>query len=705
MKYPIYLLVSIALIISSCKTSQTGKTTQTGKTAMNKTFDRNVMPQPGPAPKVKIGKPKSFSLNNGMKVLVVENHKLPRVSVRLTLDNPPLREGDRKGMSTLLGRMLGTGTKKHSKDEFNEKIDFTGAYINYHSGGASMKSLSKFFPEIFSLMAEGITQPVFSQNEFNKQKDKLKEEIKNNEKNANAIAWRVEDYLVFGEGHPYGEFTTAETLDKVSLSDIKQLYQFRYRPDNAYLVIIGDVDFENVKEMTKNLFENWQKANIQEVTLPAIQNPAEPEIDFIDLPSASQSVVNIVAGMPFRMDNPDYHAVLVANQIFGGDFNSHLNMNLREEHGYTYGARSSLRPDKYIAKFRAGAQVRHEVLDSAVVQIMKELNRIRTEKVSAEELATVKASFSGEFVRNIEKPETVARYALNIEKYNLPDDFYKTFLEKINAVTADDVLRVAQKYFYESPRIVIVSNGAEVIPALEKTGYPIRYFDTYGKPAQKPKVKQAVSSGITVSGIIDKYLNARGGKEKLSAVKSILTIEEMGMRGMAYQTTTKREIPNKISVVTQVMGQTAFKMVFDGTDGYMEQMGNKMPVPEEKLNELKEQKYLFEALNPGYLKDFSVEGIVPVNGKDAYKITGMKGENKTSYYFDTENGLLVKEEVTAKNPMNGEEIIVPTSFADYREVDGIMFPFKKTSKAMGEDVEIIVKEIKINPGFDDATFK
>ncbi len=691
-------ILSIVLLLAACKTQQT-----TDK-KMSKTFNRDEMPAPGPAPKVEFKQPKSFTLSNGMKVMVVENHKLPRVSVRLSLDNPPILEKDRRGMVSLFGRMMGTGTKKYPKDVFNEKIDFTGASVSFWSSGASMHSLTKFFPEIFQLMADGITHPVFTQVEFNKQKDKLKDELKNNEKSVPAIASRVENVLAFGLNHPYGEFTDIETLDRVTLSDIKQLYEFRYRPDNAYLIIIGDVDYEEVKTLVKNELSGWKKGNVTGVRMPETHNPGKPEIDFVDMPDAAQSEVHIVATVPFDMKSQDYFAALVANKIFGGDFNSHLNMNLREKHGFTYGARSSIRPDKYISKFRAGAAVRHEVADSTIVEIMKELHRIRTEKVTEDELNTVKAAFTGEFVRNIEKPETVARLAVNIEKYGLPKDFYKTYLEKINSVTADDVLKAAQKYFYPNPRIVMVSKGAEVVPALEKLDYEVKYYDTKGKPTSKPKVKQAAEKNMTAQIVWDKYLQARGGREKLENVHSLIKVEEEHMGPMLSKSTSKMKSPNKMLIIREMQGRKML-IKFNGEQGYMEKMGSKQMIPPAEVAKMKARNGIFGDILHTENMEMSLEGIEPVNGKDTYKVKTVQNGEEKYFYFDKATGLLLKEEEKAINPQDGKEMIIPVYYSDYRDVDGIKIPFKKSSVMMGQEVQGEIKEIQINPVIDDSEFE
>jgi len=692
-KYTYLLLTTI--FIMSC----------TGTKTTTETFDRNAQPVAGPAPKVQLGKPQTFTLDNGLKVLVVENQKLPRVSVNLTLDNTPVFEGEKAGVSSLLSDMLGSGTTTVSKDQFNERIDFLGASVNYGSQSASMRSLSKFFPEVFGLMADGALHPNFTQEEFDKSKAKLMDNIKSGEKSVENISNRVENVLAYGAEHPFGEFTKMSQLEKITLADVQAFYNTYFKPNQAYLIVTGDVKFDEVKALVVQHLGSWQKGALPEYKLPETQNVAQTEINFIDMPEASQTQVNVVSTTHLEMGDPDYHAVLVANQIFGGDFNSHLNMNLREAHGYTYGARSSVPASKYVSMFKAGAKVRNQVADSAVVEIMKELDRMYLEKVTEEELKTVKASYSGNFVMEVEKPETVARYALNIQKNNLPEDYYETFLAKINAVTADDVMRVAQKYFNKNnTRIVVTSKGAEVLPALEKLGYKINYFDKEGNRVGKPKMPEAVSNDITPALVLDKYFKAVGGKDKLEAIQTIEQTYEFTMQGTPVVQIYKMQKPNKIFVETLVMGQPYGKMAFDGVNGYMVNMGNKMPLPEERVTEYKNKKGIIDELLLLDNSTLKLDGIVSVNGSDAYKMQIDTNGEKSVKYFDVENGLLVKEEKTTQAP-DGKDYTTYTDFFDYKEINGILISHKVLTNAMGVDMEMLVKSVEINKIFTEDTFK
>jgi zinc protease len=440
-------------------------------------------PKPGKSPIINIKKPQTFVLANGMKVLVVENHKLPRVTFNLTLDNAPFAEGNKKGVDELTSNLIGNGSKKTTKTAFNEEIDFWGVDINFSSHGATANSLSKYSGRVLELLSEGALHPNFTQEDFEKERNKLIEGLKAEEKSVPAISSRVADVLAFGKNHPSGEFMTEATLSNITLADVETNYYNHFVPENAYLVVVGDVKFNNVKIAVEKLFGTWEKKNTPKTSYDSPTNVSNMQINLVDVPNAVQSEITLVNTVNLKMGNPDFFPVVIANQILGGDFNSYLNMNLREKHAWTYGARSNIGAGKYTAKFFAKSAVRNAVTHSAVVEFIKEIKRIRSEKVTDEVLQTVKAGYIGRFVMQVEKPQAVARYALNIETEKLPADFYEKYIQTINNVTADDVLRVANAYFLiDNIRIVIAGKGSEIAPELEKLKIPMFYFDTYGNP-------------------------------------------------------------------------------------------------------------------------------------------------------------------------------------------------------------------------------
>ena len=651
-------------------------------------------PKPGVAPTVKIGKPITFELKNGLKVMVVENHKLPRVSFSLTLDNDPYAEGDKKGVADMTSTLIGSGTTKISKTAFNEEVDFLGANINFSSNGASASALSKYSGRVLELMADGALNPNFTQEEFDKEKTKLIEGLKANEKSVSAVAARVINVLTYGKNHPAGEYVSEATLKNVTLADVKANYDTYFVPSNAYLIIVGDVKFKETKKMVEKFFGSWKKATAPSISYSDPKDVSATQINFIDMPNAVQSEVAVVNISKLKMTDPDYFAVLIANQILGGDFNSYINMNLREAHGWTYGARTSIYGDKRVSTFNASTQVRNAVTDSTVVEIFKEFKKIRTEKVTDEMLASVKAGYIGRFVMQIEKPQTVAGYALRIQTQSLPADFYENYIKNISAVTADDILRVANKYFLaDNSRVVIVGKAADVAPSLEKLKFPVSYFDKYGNPTAKPEFKKSVPAGVTAKSVIDNYIKVIGGEKAASAVKTIAMIgtTTIPQAPSPLNFTSKIDAKGKLMVELAMGTMSIMKQVVNEKGAYVMQQGQKQILEGEMLNDMKAEATTFKELTLATKEGLTLVNIEPINGKDAYAIKN----GKTTMFYDVASGLKVAESIVMEQ--GGKSMTKTISYSDYREVKGVKVPFNIIQN-VGFDLDIKLSDVKINEG-------
>jgi predicted Zn-dependent peptidase len=657
-------------------------------------------PKPGPSPVINIKKPQSFTLPNGLQVLIVENHKLPKVSFSLNIDNTPYAEGAKKGVSSLTSSLIGNGSKKISKDAFNEEIDFLGADLSFYASGASGSSLSKYSGRILELMAEGALNPNFTQEEFDKEKDKLLENLKTQEKSVAAVAGRVQNVLAFGKDHPSGEFLSEETIKNVTLADVENNYNTYFVPENAYLVIIGDVKFKETKKAVEKLFGSWVKASAPSVKYTDPVNVQYSQINFVDMPNAVQSEIALQNTVNLKMTDKDYFAAIVANQILGGDFNSYLNMNLREAHGWTYGARSGIGGSKYISTFKASTQVRNAVTDSAVVEFFKELKKIRTEKVTDEMLANVKAGYVGKFVMQIEKPQTVAGYALRIKTQGLPEDFYENYIKNINAVTAEDVMAAANKYFLDDKiRVIIVGKGSDVIPGLEKLKIPMFYFDKFGAPTKKPVMKKAVAAGVTVKTVLDNYIKAVGGEKAVKGVKSISTVSGGEIQGTALEMTSKVTSSNKLALEMKAMGMSIMKQVVNDKGAYVMQQGQRKDLDGEKLADTKESAMPFPELTMAEKATVALDGIESFNGVDAYVVKN----GKTTLYFDVATGLKLGKAVVQE--ANGQKMTQITNYGDYKEVKGIKVPYKISMAFGPQEIEFKTSDVKINEGISDADFQ
>ena len=659
-------------------------------------------PKAGPAPSININKPQSFVLKNGLKVLVVENHKLPRVSFNLTLDNPPYAEGTKKGVSDILSSMIGNGTETISKNAFNEEIDFLGANINFWDSGASANGLSRYSKRILELMADGALNPLFVQEEFDKEKAKLIEGLKSNEKSVTAIAGRVENVLTFGKEHYKGEFTSEETLNNVTLNDVILNYNTYFAPGNAYLVIVGDVNFKEVKKEVERLFGKWKKATAPQLSYSNPKDVQYSQINFIDMPNAVQSEIALVNLSNLKMTDKEYFAALLANQILGGGGEGRLFLNLREKHGWTYGAYSSIGSGKYINKFRSGSSVRNAVTDSAVVEVFNELKRIRTELVSEEDLKNAKAKYIGNFVMQIEKPSTIASYALNKETQGLPDDFYENYIKNINAVTAEDIKNAANKFFLaDQTRVVIVGKAADVLPGLEamskREKLPIFYFDKYGNPTEKPEVKKPVPAGVTVQTVLNDYIKAIGGEKAVKNVKTLAVLSSGTVQGTPLELVVKTA-PKKLGVEMKAMGMVMMKQVVNEKEAYMVQQGQRKDFTGDDLKDMQADATTFKELALLTDKDVTLTGIENINGADAYAIKN----GKSTLYYDVKTGFKVAEAKDVEQ--GGQKMTQTTYYQDYKDVKGLKFPYK-TIMNVGIEIELTTSEVKINEGVTDADFK
>src|SRR5690606_9016554 len=216
--------------------------------------DRTQYPEPGPAPQINIGDPATFTLPNGLKVFVVENHKLPRVTYSLVLDRDPILEGDKAGLTSLMGDMLMGGTTSRTKDELDEAIDRIGATMRVSSTSAYASSLKKYNSQLLELFADVLFRPAFPQNELDKLKKQLISGLAAAKEDPNSIVRVVRNAAMYGKDHPYGETETEETVGNIGLQDVKSYYETYFKPNVAYLAIVGDITLEEAKEVVNKHF-------------------------------------------------------------------------------------------------------------------------------------------------------------------------------------------------------------------------------------------------------------------------------------------------------------------------------------------------------------------------------------------------------------------------------------------------------------------
>jgi len=634
--------------------------------------DRSIMPESGPAPEISFGQPKTFSLDNGLTVMVVENNKLPRASAQLSFDNPLIYEGEIAGVSGVLGEMLGNGTSSIPKDKFINEVDYLGASLSVSGSGAFASSLSRYFDRILELMAGAILEPLLTQEEFDRQRDLIKENLKAADKDVATAANRVQSLLTYGSEHPSGEYVSQESLDRIALQDTKDFFNNYAKPNNAYLVIIGDVDYEKIKSKVTGLFNNWESGSVSSSDFPAPSNPDKTEIIFVDMPSSTQSVVSVMNTIDFSKKESDYFAALVANRILGGGGAGRLFNNLREDKGWTYGSYSGI-AESYKTKgiVIAQAQVRNDVTDSSAVELLKELNIMKSDFVTDQELLSAKAKYTGTFVLSLESPSTIATFARNIKTQDLPEDYYNTFLANIEKVTKEDVKQAAQKYFMtNNTRVFVTGKGSEILKGLENIQYngenlAVRYFDKFGNETERPDY--SVDETLTAGSIIDNYIDAIGGLDKLNSVTSIEETYVADVMGNPFELYSLKSNKNQSLTTINVMGQSQ-KIVVNQSSGFMEVMGQKIEITGTELEEAISSAALFTETNLDY-STIELVGKTEVDDEAAYEI---KVSDSKSLFYSIETGLKLKEVTTQE--VEGNSMITENFYNNYEEVEGILFP-------------------------------
>ena len=662
-------------------------------------IDRSQQPQPGPAPVIQLGEPERFTLNNGLTVLIVENNKLPRAAVSLSLDNSPIAEGELAGVSAMTAALLGKGSATIDKDSFNEEIDFMGATINFGSQSASASSLSRYFGRVLELMADAALHPNFTQEEFDKEKDILLDGIKSGEKSVTTAARRVENLLAYGKDHPYGEYVSKESVERVKLADVDAFYNRYFLPNNAYLVIVGDVDAGDLKKQVKKLFGKWKKKNLSTDPIPDVTNVSTTQIDFVNMPNAVQTEVTVQNTVSLRKKDADYFPLLIANGILGGGGEARLFLNLREDKGYTYGSYSSMGNNKYTAsRFRASASVRNAVVDSAVVELLYEIDRMKKEVVSDEELNRAKAKYVGSFVRAVEQPSTVAAYALEIETEGLPDDFYTTYLESVNNVTKEDIQRVAQKYFLvDQARIVVTGKASEVLDNLEKVQFnesdiSVSYYDKYGNVIDRPASFE-LPDGVSAQSILADYIDAIGGQDAINAIRSLEVSYNANFMGNELEAISINTAEEQKQIV-KMGGNVLATVIVNASGAKVEQMGNSMDLPPEMAADMQAVIGIIPELKMMENESITVSGVEEIDGQSAYALE-MKGQSTTTTtYYAVESGLKLKQ--TTVTEMMGQTQTQDSNYNDYKRFGSLLIP-SSTSVPLGpQSVDATLGYVKIN---------
>jgi zinc protease len=455
-------------------------------TAQDDVLDRTKPPKPGPPKDVQFPDYFDTTLPNGINVLVIENNKIPAVSVRMVFkDAGSFYDIDKYGLASLTAEMLTKGTTNRSATQIAEEIDFIGGSINagsdWDGSYVSLSVLKKHLNTGIDILSDVAQNPVFADDELSRVKEQRLSSILQGKDDAGHLSDKKFNKVVYGS-LPYSNPAegTEESVKSISRADLLDFYKMNYYSGNLIIAFVGDITKEEALKITEEKFSSLPKEGINRVNSYKFdENGSANKVFIINKPGAVQSNLR-VGHLGIPRNNPDFIAVTIMNTILGGYFGSRINYNLREKHGFTYGARSYFNPHLYSGDFSVDTDVRNEVTDTSVTLIIEELRRITTEEITDEELATVKNYMTGVFPLQLETANAVASRVINLKLYNLPKDYYSKYISTINALTKQDILNAAKKYIDPAKVTIVVSGDAGAIKDKMAKFGDVQVFDADG---------------------------------------------------------------------------------------------------------------------------------------------------------------------------------------------------------------------------------
>jgi zinc protease len=449
-----------------------------------KQSDRTKPPVPGEARDVLFPDYFEKVLNNGLKVIVYQRSDFPTVTMNAVMRGGAYFDGDVPGLATMSAELLTKGTATRSATRIVEEVEFLGGSIasgaGWDSTSVGVSILSKYCDEALEVLTDVLRNPAFPEEELERAQDQRIAAILQRKSSPGTLAQMQFARSVFKD-HPYAQASegTEESIRAMTREQLSSFHKRIFSASNMFIIAVGDVDPESFCESVQKLFGDLPASDrlIQEAAAPPARRGIEVQI--VDRPQAVQSSV-IVGHIGIERKNPDYIAVSVMNTLFGGYFGSRLNLNLREDKGYTYGAHSRFEGRMQPGPFMSGAEVRNEATEETIVEIIAEIKSLVDVPVKEEELESVQNYITGSFPIQIETPGQVAQRIIQIEMYDLGKTYYNTYNSKVLQLTTDDIQKTAQKYLFPDELSIIASGrGALLTNTLSRFG-SVEIFDVNG---------------------------------------------------------------------------------------------------------------------------------------------------------------------------------------------------------------------------------
>jgi zinc protease len=413
-------------------------------------------------------------LPGGLTLWLVEYHTLPLVVLSVVIRGGSDYDPQGKaGLASLTADGIDTGTATQSLGAIAERLEFTGSYFRAHASHdgtvLSLSSMTRYFPESFDIVADLLCNASYPEQEIERLKRQRLTALLQQKDRPGTIASVVFHRRLFGDHHPYGTdpLGNEQGLSQINREDPLLFHRTVYTPGAATIIVVGDIGMPELEERISESLEAWTPSASGGRSRQVTAVPPAGDLVIVDRPGSVQSEIRM-GGLGIPRSSPDYHAAMVMNRILGGQFSSRLNANLRERRGLTYGVWSTFQALREAGPFITGGAFHTEKTEEAIRQLLREVEAMRQDGITEEELRFARESLSGSFALAFETPEQIAQALQAIPLYGLPKDTYTTYLDRLRQVTREDVLRVARTYLDTTAMAtVVVGDAARIAPTLE----------------------------------------------------------------------------------------------------------------------------------------------------------------------------------------------------------------------------------------------
>ena len=679
------------------------------------------------------------TLRNGMQVIAVLHHEQPAVSMRLLIRAGAVQDPANKvGVATLTASLLDRGTQSKTAEEIADEIDFIGGALATGSGSdltfANAVVMKDSFDVGMNLLADVVRSPAFAEEEIDRQKEQTISSLQVSREDPGYVASVLLERLVYGF-HPYGlpNSGTPETLAAITRADLQEYHRRYFVPNNMVLAIVGDVTGEEAFAAAERVFGAWPRGDVQPVALTAPPEPTR-RIVIIDKPDAVQTEIRVgQLGIPRK--HVDYMAFDLASKILGGEGANRLHRVLRSERGLTYGAQADSEARKQSGHLVAETNTRTETTGEALRLTVDEIAKLQRERVSERELSDAQDYLSGSFPLTIETPNDIATQVLNVLFYELPVTEIGSFRERVQAVTPDDVQRVARQYIRpDRLSIVLVGNAKGFVPQLQRVGFtdfeiiPIEQLDLMSATLKRetpragsalPAIQRPVRAAYTASqvrgsvehSLLKTVIEAKGGLDVLRNVRTVIadadTTFNMEQGSVMSKTRTYVAYPDRFRIDATVAGAQVIQ-VFNGGAAWARDPAGVHDAPPAMREDFaasvrRDMIPLLLAAADGTmtvraLPDEGLEGqvlkVLEISGRQLQPVR---------LYIDS-HGLVVRQRFATAG-VDGKPVDAEEVFADYRSVNGLQVPYRADVRRAGRVIlSRTLTHVALNNTIDDTLF-